>query len=230
MPRASKPMLAYKGKAKLKKRVLAKIAAQREAGRIAKGPSVSTGRSTTWGAVGCLLEDPDGGHKRYESELGIPGQLAHLEDTIFESLPDELAQAWPERFMGAIGVGADLEEVWPRFAVWLMVDERWGVFGATDDEEVRAICRRVADGYTRTRDGDPPSDEEAATLAKDAWSAWEARATVATADQWAARAARATWDGRAAGAAPAAWAARNEWDQHVQASAGKLIELLEEAN
>src|ERR1019366_7741969 len=129
-------------------------------------------------------------------ELGIPGQLAHLEDTIFESLPDELAQAWPERFMGAIGVGADLEEVWPRFAVWLMVDERWGVFGATDDEEVRAICRRVADGYTRTGDGDPPSDEEAATLAKDAWSAWEARATVATADQWAARAARATWDGR----------------------------------
>lgn len=118
-------MLAYHNDPELKRVTLAKIQAHREADRIIQG--------TYWGklegafrgcAVGCLLEDPKGGHYRYESEFGIPVQLAWLEDGIFESLPVEDSRVWPERFMDAITVGADLSGVWPRFATWLMVDAR----------------------------------------------------------------------------------------------------------
>ncbi|HME02548.1 MAG TPA: hypothetical protein VKG38_05895 [Solirubrobacteraceae bacterium] len=232
MRRSSRPMRAYHGNAKLKRRVLAKIAAHRSAGEIGKGGYVHAKRRRNYGAVACLLEDPAGGHLRYENEFGIPAQLAHLEDSIFELLPDEQAQAWPERFMGAIEPGADLVGVWPHFAVWLMSDDTWGVTGASDAPEVNAICRRVAEGYARLLANDPLSAEQAAALTRDAWAAWEQRAGPDGTDEravWAARAARAAWDGRAAGALQAAWAARDVWDAHVQACAEQLIELIERA-
>ncbi len=46
-------------------------------------------QGTSWredaaGAVGCTLESNQ--HSRYEEELGIPRQLAYLEDRIFEGV------------------------------------------------------------------------------------------------------------------------------------------------
>lgn len=193
-------LIAYHGNHELKTQVMAKIAAHRLADRIAKGAYVRKNGRTTYCAVGCLLEDPDGGHTQYESEFGIPAQLAYLEDGIFESLPEWLAIPWPERFMGAIPVGANLGTVWPAFAVWLMTDETWGVVNVARDEDVRAICRRVAEGYQHDIDGEPLSDADVEALARDARDAWDAW------DAWAA------WDARDAGAArdaQAAWYARD---------------------
>ncbi len=71
-------------------------------------------------AVGCTIHGDD--HSRYETELGIPQILAHLEDRIFESLPNHLAMTWPQRFLEAIPVGVDLSKVWPQFAIFLLTD------------------------------------------------------------------------------------------------------------
>lgn len=96
--------VAYHGRRALKVEVMAKIAAHRAADRIAKGAYVRKNGMTTYCAVGCLLEDPEGGHMQYES----------------------YRMSWrflgPERFMGAIEPGAVLSTVWPSFAVWLMTD------------------------------------------------------------------------------------------------------------
>jgi hypothetical protein len=224
-------MLAYHNNPELKAGIMEQIRAHRLADEIAQGAYYAANGTVKACAVGCVLHDPEGGHQRYESEFGIPAQLAYLEDGLFESMSPEAALAWPERFMGAIAPGADLSGVWPRFAIWLMVDEKWGVVGATDDAEVQSICRRVAEGYRRALDSDPLSDEDAAALT------WDARAARAARAIWAARAARAAWgaawairaawDARDARAAWAAWAARDTRDAFVTASADYLIELLE---
>ena len=235
-------LVAYHGDVELKAKLMGKIEAHRLADELAKGAYVRTNGKTTYCAVGCLLEDPEGGHMRYESEFGIPAHLAHLEDVIFESLPDEQAWLWPERFMGAINPGADLSTVWPLFAVWMMVDEKWGVANTAEDDEVKAICRRVADGYQRKADGNPLSDEDAEALARAArvaWAAWAARDVGDVRDAWVAGAAGAAWAARDVGdvwVAGVAWAARDvrdawvagvAWAAWALASSDKLIGLLE---
>ena len=200
----TKGAVAYGGSQKLKDELLAKLRAHREADTLVKGTYWAKANGGFKGRpVGCLLEESTPRHERYESEWGIPAQLAWLEDGIFETLPDDLSQAWPERFMGAIEPGADLSHVWPRFAIWLMVDGEWGVVNATNEEKVKDICHRVANGYGRMVEGSNPlSDKDADQLA---------------------RAARAAWAARDAGAA---WAARDAGAAFTIASADKLVELL----
>lgn len=161
-------------------------------------------------AVGCLLHDPDGGHERYETEFGIPEQLAWLEDGIFEALPVDVAKEWPERFLDAIPVGADLTTVWPRFAIWMMTDPKWGLAGVTEDEGVKDVCQRAAGGYERILAG-TLTVEPADAISRAAWAARDARD---------ARAAWAAWD---------AWAARAARAAFTLASADKFIELLDTA-
>lgn len=117
-------LTAYHGDPGLKEQTLKKIRAHQQADQIIQGYYWEKGDDGVFRgcAVGCLLEDPDGGHERYETEFGIPVQLAWLEDGIFEWLPADVARGWPLRFMAAAPIGADLTSVWPRFAIWLMTD------------------------------------------------------------------------------------------------------------
>jgi len=94
--------------------------------------------------VGCLTRDPAGGHAKYPKRWGIPEELAWLEDTLFEHLPEGLAWVWPERFLVAIPVGADLSGVYAAWSATVMLDPergnttRCGCFLA-----VEAVVRRV---------------------------------------------------------------------------------------
>ena len=217
---ATKTLVAYHGDAALKASVLAQMAEHRKQDQIAQGFYWRNGDGKPFRgcAVGCLTHDPEGGHHLYEANWGIPEVLAHLEDSLFESLPVDQAQLWPERFLDAIPVGADLTNVWPRFAVWLMIDEKWGVANVTDKDDIKHVCGEVARGYQARIDGVPLSatDEEAITA--DAWAAWAARDARDALAALAARAALAAWAARDAQAARAAF---------ITASCDKLIDLLQ---
>lgn len=116
-------------------------------------------QGTSWkeqalGAVGCTLNSNQ--HSRYEDELGIPRQLAYLEDRIFEGLPNKEAKAFPFAFLTSIPVGADLTLVLARFMVWLLIDPDKGVlrFAGKQGQAIRAVAslyQRVIDGETLAR-------------------------------------------------------------------------------
>lgn len=168
-------MLAYHNDPALKTATLDELYAHQEADRIVQGVYWD-GKERRGCAVGCLTHDPDGGHDLYPERWGIPTPLAYLEDEIFEALPAGEAKGWPLRFMSAIPVGADLSGVWPRFAIWLLTDPEWGVEQTTDAEDVKWVCRLVADGYRKILAGGI-SEAEAARITRAARDARAARAS-----------------------------------------------------
>ncbi len=109
-------MTAYHGDPQLKTRTVAEMAAHRAADQLIAG--------TYWDptehkgcAVGCMTHHKDGGHAE-----------------------------WPERFLSAIPVGADLSRVYARFSVALMLDPEHGnITRAGGIPEVEAAVRRVGE-------------------------------------------------------------------------------------
>src|SRR5260221_144759 len=118
-------------------------------------------QGTSWredaaGAVGCTLESNQ--HSRYEEELGIPRQLAYLEDRIFEGLPNKEAKGFPFAFLTSIPVGADLSLVLARFMVWLLIDPEKGVLRLVG-KQGQAITA-VASLYQRVIEGEAVSTQD----------------------------------------------------------------------
>ncbi len=66
-------------------------------------------------------------HEKYEALFGIPKILAELQDIIHEGLSDESFPTWPERFMEAVPTETDLSLVFPKFALWFLIDEENGI-------------------------------------------------------------------------------------------------------
>lgn len=123
-------MLAFHNKPSIKKFYLNRVIEHQKADEIIQGNYWKNGKGC---AVGCTIHDSD--HLKYETELGINVILAKLQDSIFEGLPNEKAKLWPSEFINAINVGAELSEVWPKFAIWLLVDEIHGVIKYVKDRK-----------------------------------------------------------------------------------------------
>lgn len=113
---------AFHSQPAIKAQYLARVRAHRMADEIRHGHYWRKGKGC---AVGCTLHSTD--PTAYERELGIPHILAQLEDSIFEGLSAPEDAAWPERFLESIGVGANLEMIWPQFALALLADPEHGV-------------------------------------------------------------------------------------------------------
>src|SRR5271165_4723836 len=150
-------MIAYHGKQEVKELYLSRVRAHRAADQLRQGfgywDKDDEGEFRGC-AVGCTLHSND--HSAYETELGIPRTLARLEDGIFEGLPMDRAQSWPEEFLSVIQVGADLSLVWPHFAIWLMSDEMWGVRQYSKSYQLGWSENGVVDLYNRKIIGDTP--------------------------------------------------------------------------
>lgn len=114
-------MLAYLDDPKIKAKYLKRVRAHAKADEIVKGYYWQDGKGC---AVGCTIHSDRYG--AYETELGIPGMLARLEDMIFEGAAAGFAKAWPERFLKAIKPGADLSNVGWRFQHWRLLDPAYG--------------------------------------------------------------------------------------------------------
>ena len=153
-------MVAYHGQQEIKDKYLARVRAHREADNLIQGTGWEDGKGC---AVGCTLEDYD--HSKYPEVLGIPVELAYLEDKIFEGLSNGKAQAWPERFLSAIKPGADLSKVHLRMKIFALEQCRENAF-----DDGKAAIDQVVLLLSRCVEGDIPSNEEWSA----AWSAaWE---------------------------------------------------------
>ena len=153
-------MIAYHGKISVKRKYLARVRQHRKADELIKGIYQDKDYAGTWRgcAVGCTLHSSE--HDAYETELGIPRQLALLEDAIFEGLPEPTHLEWPERFLNAITVSADLRGVHHQFTIWLLLDEQHGVIRFVETDGARTLMRRIANLHERSAAGNrPPQDE-----------------------------------------------------------------------
>ena len=203
------PLLAFHNDSAIKAKYLARVQAHREADQLIQGTGWELETSKGC-AVGCTLEAYD--HSRYPIELGIPVNLAYAEDHIFERLPKDLAMAWPERFLTAIPIGADLSLVVDKAVLWMREQDV-----PPDDlpAEDAARSAELTQLFRRRIDGDEPTVEEWMTIeraARAARAAWDAM------DAWAA------WD---AMAAMAAMAARDAWAAFYVRLSNQIIGLLE---
>lgn len=214
-----------------KEELLAEIKKHREQDQIVKGTYGEKNGKWRGCAVGCSIHSINAlkkkryqtnNHSVYETELGIPAELAYLEDVIFEELPDDEHLTWPERFINAIPVGADLSLVTAKFMIWQFEDKKYGLKylkDVKDDTEVYGFCEEVVALYKRKIAGDAPTEKEFYDLYLkiDGARAWA----------WAWAGARA-WARAWAGAG--AWADFDKaYNEYIKAAADKLISLLEEA-
>lgn len=137
-------LIAYHGKQEVKDEYINRVRAHREADQLVKEFYWDGSKGC---AVGCTIHGKD--HGKYETALGIPRQLAYLEDRLFEKMPDERSQRWPEEFLQAITPGADLTGVADRFLHWLLVDEVDGVIRFAKTVEQWAAISHVGELYQR---------------------------------------------------------------------------------
>jgi hypothetical protein len=136
-------MISFHGKKEIKDLYIGRVLSHELADVIVKGRYWQNGKGC---AVGCTIHGSD--HAKYETELGIPRVLAFMEDAIFESLPNRIAKTWPREFLESIGVGKDLKNIWPNFACWLLVDEKYGVINFAKTEEQKNVIQKISDLYS----------------------------------------------------------------------------------
>jgi hypothetical protein len=135
-------MLTFHGSQELKDQRIAQVRAHRLADQLIHGQYWQDGKGC---AVGCTVHSGD--HMAYESELGIPVELAYAEDHIFESLPNGKALMWPERFLQAIPVGVDLRatHVNKRYVLALLTDEKRGLMRLIRNDETRKLATELVE-------------------------------------------------------------------------------------
>ena len=217
-------MLAYHNDPAIKSKLLADLQAHADADRLVKGQYWENGKGC---AVGCTLYSlgaagEASNHAEYETRLGIPQMLAHLEDTIFEGLPHADAMRWPMRFGAAITPGADLSCVGWKLLHWLLTDG----LPRVNDAAVTAAIKQCADVLLPLMRGEPV-DRDAAVYAANAAGAaayadYAADAAYAAADAARAAAYDAAYDAAYAAdyaARAAAYAARAAADAADYAAA-----------
>jgi len=144
----------------LKSALVAEIIKHREQDRVVQGTyGHGNGKNFRGCAVGCSIHSlfivtgeyySPRYHQAYEKELGIPTVLGELQDVIHEGLSDEDFPTWPERFMEAVPTEADLSLVFPRFALWLLSDEVYGVLHKVETDEEREVISSAIGLCSRT--------------------------------------------------------------------------------
>ena len=222
-------MEAFHNDLLIKEKYITRVQEHYQADEIIQGQYWQNGKGC---AVGCTIHSYI--HNKYESELGIPEDIAHLQDIIFESLPNKLAKQFPLEFLSSINVGADLKNVKNLFTIWVLTDSKYGVIKYADNKK---IVQDIADAFSRDM-VTPVSPEKwlelmdnafyasiAASASKyEVYSSYSAAAAVATAacDQLF-RAADCTWFANVV----LMKTAKSKW--YIAASK-KLIELLKNAN
>lgn len=181
-------LVAYNNDPKLKSALVREIKWHQKQDRIVQGQYGSCGEEFRGCAIGCAINSlsrvqkkclPTDRHMVLQEELGIPVEIAHLIDAIFEELSQADAMGWPLRVAKAVKPGADLSMVIPHFLYWILSGEKDGLLSLSDlQAETRTFISAVNDIYAQwTATGvKPRSDSRVGKAARAAWIAWAARA------------------------------------------------------
>jgi hypothetical protein len=169
-------LISFHGKESIKDFYLNRLIAHSEADEIIQGTYWQDGRGC---GAGCTVHSRS--HESYESELGIPRILARLEDRIFEGLPNEKAKEFPIQFLEAVPVGVDLEPVWRKFMIWLLIDENEGVIRHAKTAKTKKVIKDVAKAFSDKT----VSREKWATVRRAAYAAAYATEYAVDADAYA---------------------------------------------
>ena len=217
-------MEAFHNNPLIKEKYITRLNEHYQADEIIQGQYWENGKGC---AVGCTVHSSN--HEEYELELGIPKAIAHLQDSIFEGLPNKLAKQFPLQFLSAIKVGADLKNVNNLFTIWVLTDKKYGVIKYVEDKK---IVQDVADAISKDMISPVPFKERL-KLRKNANAASYSAANAAAAAYYAAYSASdsvAISYAEAPYYAAAAYSVENTKSKWYIAASKKLIELLEETN
>lgn len=138
-------VISFHGDEHLKLGYLRRVRRHRMADQIVKGMYWEGGKGC---AVGCTIHSGD--HWTYEEKLGIPNQLAYIQDFLFEHLPNSEATWFPERFLRCIPVGVDMYPAFWNFVMYLLLDEKDGLMSIDSERETAPL---VADFYRAAIEG-----------------------------------------------------------------------------
>lgn len=197
-------LIAFHGEKEIKNKYLARVKAHEKADEIAHGFYWENGKGC---AVGCTIEGDD--HMKYEKELGIPVEVAYLEDVIFEELKNGESKKFPTQFLKAVKVGSDLSKVTAQLVIWQFEDKKYGlkhIKEIKEDAELYSWCEKVVALYRRSMTEKVKESEYYELYEKIDRAGAKARAG-ARAGAWAGARARARAGARVwAGARAWAWA------------------------
>jgi hypothetical protein len=153
---SKRQLVAFHGNPAVKAFHLDRLRRHVHKGEIVQG--VAEWKDGKGGVIGCTIHSHD--RRRYELDLGIPAEVASLEEIIFERLPEEEAKRFCLEFLEAVPVGADLSFVWPAIARWLLIDPKCGIIRFARTADTRAAIEMVAGLYARMLRGEPVSLEQ----------------------------------------------------------------------
>jgi hypothetical protein len=145
-------IISFHGDEAIKQKYLMRVRKHRLANQIVKG--VHRWKHEKGSAVGCTLHSYN--YWAYEDELGIPNQLACIEDNLFRLLANDQAQLFPEQFLEAIQVGVDPYPAFWKFMLFVLLDAENGLMAISHHEAIH----QGADFYRRALEGDEISLDE----------------------------------------------------------------------
>lgn len=190
--------------------------------------------------IGCWTKAENGRHDALAVEMGVPVQLLHLSDGIFEALPDPHFKSWSRRFAQAIVAGSDLEFCWAAMLHWMLCDQEWGLVVLAEASATRLILKDLGHYFSTIAQGGKIAEpdrglcEQMGRLRQSlsVWKNWDRqamrdmRAIRASLELWRTRPDDFKSLSRAAWAVRAAWSA---WEAYSIAQSEALIEILTKA-
>ena len=134
-------MLSFHNDPTIKEKYLSRLKEHAKLDNIIQGTGWENGKGC---AIGCTLENYN--HKKYEVELGIPEWLAKMEDKLFEGMPNKEAKKFPVKFLEAIPVGVDLDQVKTPFIIYVL-EFSLTCFDHNRYPDVTKVVKEVIDLY-----------------------------------------------------------------------------------
>jgi hypothetical protein len=198
-------LLSYHNDPMIKQKYIGRVISHRKADAIIQGTGWENGRGC---AVGCTLENYD--HSQYPIELGLPEWIAYLEDEIFEGLTNQEAIYWPEKFLQAIPIGVNLENIKHKLAI-LRLDRLFKLQQENLDKnpDLKNVIEKIFLSINVVKQCHVAGLNKKYCDWAAAWSAAQSAAWSAWSAAWSARsAARSAWSA-AWSARSAAWSARS---------------------